>query len=164
MKRQKRCMLSISANLCCRSDWSWKQHGHWWPFLKINLNCTKVVVGKWCSIPGEYSRIKVTGMIKRAQKSKPKKILRASQPTKPAFSIGLPMAQWGAWNKWEVWELKTSEKREVGIMGNERWVYLGPFVPTFLNNQLQYPQKSDQEWLGTRQWQNIKIRYPWTKN
>ena len=52
MKRQKRCMLSIFANLCCRFDWSWMQHGHWWPFLKINLNCTKVVVAKLCSIPG----------------------------------------------------------------------------------------------------------------
>lgn len=73
MKRQKRCMLSISANLCCRFDWSWMQHGHWWPFLKINLKCTKVVVAKLCSIPGGYSRVKVTGMIKRAQKWKPKK-------------------------------------------------------------------------------------------
>ena len=62
MKRQKRCMLSISANLCCRFEWRWMHHGHWWPFLRINLNCTKVVVAKWCSIPGEYSRIKVTGM------------------------------------------------------------------------------------------------------
>ena len=92
MKRQKRCMLSISANLCCRFDWSWMQHGHWWPFLKINLNCTKVVVAKLCSIPGGYSRVKVTGMIKRAQKWKPKKLPRASRPTKPASSVGLPMA------------------------------------------------------------------------